>query len=63
MLLVLGYFGGEGIGQLFLASAIAAAVAYAAETAASILGNLSPPKESDLKDNSAAAAINPVPED
>jgi hypothetical protein len=46
-LLALGYFGGGTIGQLFLASAIAAAVAYSAETAGSILGNLNPPKESD----------------
>ncbi len=64
MLLVIGYFGGEGtVGQLFLAAAVAAAAAYTAETASSILGNLNPPKESDVKDNSAAAALNPVPEE
>lgn len=63
MLLVLGYFGGGTIGQLFMASALAAAAAYAAETAASILGNISPPKESDLKDTMIAAEINPVPQD
>lgn len=62
-LLALGYFGGETIGQLFLASGVAAAAAYAAETAASILGNLNPPKESDVKDNTAAAALNPIPEE
>ena len=62
-LLVLGYFGGDTIGQLFMASALAAATAYAAETASSILGNLNPPKESDIKDTSAAAALNPVPEE
>jgi hypothetical protein len=62
-LLVLGYFGGETIGQLFMASALAAAVAYTAETASSILGNLNPPKESDVKDTSAAAVLNPVPEE
>jgi hypothetical protein len=62
-LLVLGYFGGETIGQLFMASALAAATAYAAETASSILGNLNPPKESDVKDTSAAAVLNPVPEE
>lgn len=39
-LLVLGYFGGEAIGQLFMASAVAAGTAYAAETAASIVDNL-----------------------
>jgi hypothetical protein len=62
-LLVLGYFGGETIGQLFMASALAAAVAYTAETASSIIGNLNPPKESDVKDTSAAAVLNPVPEE
>jgi hypothetical protein len=62
-LLVLGYFGGAGAGQLFLAAAIAAAVAYAAETASSILGNLSPPKESDIQAPTVATELNPVPED
>ena len=61
MLLGLGYFGGDTIGQLFLASGIAAATAYAAETASSILGNLLPPKESDVKAESPAAELNPVP--
>ena len=61
MLLGLGYFGGDTIGQLFLASGIAAATAYAAETASSILGNLSPPKESEVKEETAAAVVNPVP--
>lgn len=61
-LLVIGYYGGDGIGQLFLASAIAAAAAYAAETASSILGNLNPPKESDVKAaTEPAALVNPVP--
>jgi hypothetical protein len=64
MLLVVGYFGGDGIvGQLFLAAAVASAAAYTAETASSVLGNLNPPKESEIKDDTAAAAINPVPED
>ena len=63
MLLGLGYFGGGTIGQLFLASAIAAATAYAAETASSILGNLNPPAPSDVKAESPAAAVNPVPKD
>ena len=63
VLLVLGYFGGEMVGQLFMTAAVAAAVAYSAETASSILGNLNPPKESDIKDTSAAAALNPVPEE
>lgn len=62
-LLTLGYFGNDTIGSLFMASALAAAAAYAAETASSILGNLSPPKESDLKADTIAAAINPIPED
>jgi hypothetical protein len=61
-LLVAGYFGGE-TGTLFLAGAVAASAAYVAETAASIWGNVSPPKASDVKDISAAAALNPVPTD
>ena len=61
-MLVIGYFGGAA-GQLVLGGAIAAAAAYVAETASSVLGNISPPKESDVKDTSAAAALNPVPED
>jgi len=60
-LLVLGYFGGDTVGQLFMASAVAAGTAYAAETAASILGNLSPPKESDIVETTPAAMANPVP--
>jgi hypothetical protein len=59
-LLVVGYFGGDA-GQIFLAAAIAGLTAYAAETAASILGNLNPPKASDVKETTAAAALNPVP--
>lgn len=62
-LLALGYFGGEQIGQLFLAAGTAAALAYSAETASSILGNLNPPKESDVKDVTPAATLNPVPEE
>lgn len=63
-LLVLGYFGGDTVGQLFMASAVAAGTAYAAETAASILGNLNPPKQSDVVETTnPAAVINPVPED
>jgi hypothetical protein len=60
-LLVLGYFGGETIGQLFMASALAAAVAYTAETASSIIGNLNPPKQSDIVETTPAALANPVP--
>ncbi len=66
MLLSLGYFGGEGIGSLFLASAIAAATAYAAESASSIIGNLSPPKKSDIEAAAPATTaelLNPVPQD
>ena len=61
-MLVIGYFGGDQ-GTLILPFAIAGLVAYAAETIASIKGNLAPPKESDIKDTSAAAALNPVPEE
>ena len=60
-LLVLGYFGGDTIGQLFMASAIAAGTAYAAETASSILGNLNPPKQSDIVETTPEALANPVP--
>ncbi len=62
-LLALGYYGGAGIGQLFMAAAIAAAAAYAAETASSVLGNLNPPKSADIKaaDPSPAELANPIP--
>lgn len=62
-LLVMGYFGGDTIGQLFMASALAAVAAYVAETASSILGNLNPPKASDVAavEINAAEAVNPVP--
>lgn len=59
-LLVVGYFGGTN-GQIFLAGAIASGTAYIAETAASVLGNLNPPRESDVKAMSSAATLNPVP--
>ena len=59
-LLALGYFGGDTIGQLFLASGVAAATAYAAETASSIIGNLNPPKETKAPDT-VAETLNPVP--
>jgi len=59
-LLLLGYFGGDALGTLFMTSAIAGLTAYAAETAASIWGNLNPPKEGDLK---ADSLTNPVPRD
>lgn len=62
-LLVLGYFGNELVGQVFMGGALVAAGAYVAETAASILGNIAPPKESDVKEATAASTINPVPED
>jgi hypothetical protein len=51
VLLLLGYYGGDVAGQLFMASAVAGLTAYAAETAASIWDNLRPSGE------------NPVPED
>ena len=63
-LLVVGYYGGGTIGQLFLAGAVAAALAYVAETAASVWGNVSPPKASDLRPaTDPATAVNPVPTD
>lgn len=61
-LLLLAYFGGDA-GKLFLAGAAAAAAAYVAETVASVWGNLNPPKAADVKDVTAAAALNPIPED
>ncbi len=63
-LLAIGYFGGDTIGQLFLASGVASAVAYAAETASSVLGNLNPPKASDVEaaaPPTTAELLNPVP--
>lgn len=62
-LLVLGYYGGAQSSAFFLAAAIAGLMAYATETAASIWGNLNPPKTSDVKANSKAAVVNPVPTD
>lgn len=61
-LLVLGYFGGDTVGQLFMASALAAGTAYVVETAASIVGNVNPPKASDVL-ASPATEVNPVPTD
>jgi hypothetical protein len=61
-LLALGYFGGAA-GAVFLPFAIAGLGLYAAETIASVKGNLNPPKASGVKDNTAAAALNPVPEE
>lgn len=55
-LLTLGYFGGGTIGSLFMASALAAGAAYCAETAASILDNLSAPGDVD-------SPANPVPQE
>jgi hypothetical protein len=47
--------------QVLSAFAIGGLTAYAAETISSVMGNLNPPKDSDVKDNTAAAALNPVP--
>lgn len=60
-LLALGYFGGPESSAFFTAGAIAGLVAYAAETAASIWANLSPPK--DAPRYLPAADGNPVPKD
>ena len=63
-LLVVGYFGGSA-GQVFIGGAIAGLLAYAAETAASVWGNVNPPKDSavDTPKEAAAEALNPVPVD
>jgi len=61
-LLTIAYFGGPA-GFVFAVGAIAAGAAYVTETVASVWGNLSPPKESDVKDTSTAAALNPIPTD
>ena len=61
-LLVLSYFGGPA-GIVFLAGAVATGATYVAETVASIWGNVNPPKAADKKDTSAAAKLNPIPED
>lgn len=64
VLLILGYYGGDVAGQLFMAAAIAGLAAYATETAASILGNLNPPKQSDVvAATNPAELTNPVPTD
>jgi hypothetical protein len=61
LLLVVGYFGGPA-GSLFLAAAIAAAAAYAAESVASIWGNVNPPKvAATTKAERIAEVTNPVP--
>ena len=63
LLLVVGYFGGQA-GQLFLAGAIAAAAAYAAESVASIWGNVRPPElATSTAQEKAALVTNPVPTD
>lgn len=61
-LLVVGYFGGDS-GQIFLPFAIAGLIAYAAETLASIKGNLLPPKEGDVLEAETVNTVNPVPQD
>lgn len=61
LLLVVGYAGGEA-GQLFLAGAVAAAAAYAAESASSIWANVRTPDVVALTTKAKVAAIaNPVP--
>lgn len=59
-LLLGGYISGDA---LLLSFATAGLAAYAVETLASVKGNIIPPKESDTKDTTAAAAVNPVPTD
>jgi hypothetical protein len=60
-LLALGYFGGPESSGFFTVGAIAGLTAYAAETAASIWGNVNPPSQSDIKAETPAAIANPVP--
>jgi hypothetical protein len=61
-LLVITYISGDTI---TLAAAVAAGAAYTAETLASIVGNLNPPKDSAVTTptEAAAVAINPIPAD
>ena len=59
-LLVVTYLSGDGV---TLAAAIAAGTAYAAETLASIVGNLNPPKAGDVQVDEMAVEVNPIPED
>lgn len=59
-LLVLGFYGGAESSAFFSVFAIAGLSAYAAETVASIKGNLLPSKESKVPDT-YAETLNPVP--
>lgn len=59
-LLAVGYSVGGDSSTLLLAFATAGLVAYAAETLASITGNIVPPKESKVPDTKAET-LNPVP--
>lgn len=61
-LLAGGYIAGD---DLLLVFAIGGLTAYAAETIASVKGNLSPPKDGDVAKAapSAAETLNPVPTD
>lgn len=61
-MLLVGYFGGAS-GQIFLPFAIAGLIAYAAETVASIKGNLIPPKDGDVQVADVAVELNPIPQD
>jgi hypothetical protein len=67
LLLVIGYYGGSTVGDLFTAAAVAAGLAYVAETAASVLGNINPPKASDAAavdpTKAIAETLNPIPKD
>jgi len=67
LLLVIGYYGGDQVGALFSAAAAAAALAYVAETASSVLGNINPPKSSEAialdPQKAVAEELNPVPKD
>lgn len=60
LLLAGSYISGDPLLQVF---AIAGLTAYAAETLASVKGNLLPPKESDIKAFDLATEVNPVPQD
>jgi hypothetical protein len=60
-LLAVGYSVGGDSSAILLSFAIAGLTAYAAETISSITGNLNPPKSSDIKAETQAEVLNPVP--
>lgn len=59
-ILAAGYFAGD---ELLIGGAVAGLTAYAAETVASVWGNLNPPKASEVVEANVAEEVNPVPTD